>query len=91
MVGLECAGEVLEQVGRVALGVLDGLKDDDPLLQRDRQGGEFEVGSERAALVVEAGERLGQRADLDSLMRRAACRVRFATGRGGDQPCPARC
>lgn len=54
LVAFEFAGEVLEQVVGVALGVLDGLQNDDPPVQRDGQGGDFEMRAERAAVIVDA-------------------------------------
>ena len=68
LVGFECTGKVLEEVSRVALGVIHGLKHDDPPLERNGQRGEFEVGAERATVAVNARERpLRQGVDFDGL------------------------
>ena len=44
-----------------------GLQHDDPPLQRNGQGSEFEVAAERATVVVNARERLRQCVDLDGI------------------------
>ena len=79
LVGFECTGEVLEEVARVALGVFHGLEHDDPPLQRNGQGGEFEVSPEPTAIVPRCQGTTPSACRLRRPCRQAACRVRSAT------------
>ena len=45
--------------------MFNGLQHDDPPLERNGQGSEFEVAAERATVVVNARKRLHQCLDVD--------------------------